>query len=77
MATLNIKNFPEPLYHKLQEQAEREHRSVAQEVIHLLEKVTETLEPVSLLELRGLGKECWAGVDPVEYIRKERDSWDS
>lgn len=77
MATLNIKNFPEPLYQRLQEQAERDHRSMAQEVIHLLEKVTETLEPVSLLELRGLGKECWEGVDAVEYIRKERDSWDS
>ncbi|HYG64471.1 MAG TPA: hypothetical protein VEL74_17970 [Thermoanaerobaculia bacterium] len=77
MATLNIKNFPEPLYRKLQEQAERDHRSMAQEVIHLLEKATETSEPVSLLELRGLGKECWAGVDAVEYIRRERDSWDS
>jgi len=32
-------------------------------------------EQLSLLELRGLGKECWAGVDPVAYIREERDSW--
>lgn len=30
----------------------------------------------SLLELRGLGKELWNGVDPEEYLRKERSSWD-
>ena len=36
MATLNIKNFPAPLYEKLRERAERERRSLAQEIIHLL-----------------------------------------
>jgi len=30
----------------------------------------------SLLELRGLGKEIWEGVDPVEYVKQERDSWE-
>jgi hypothetical protein len=30
----------------------------------------------SILELRGLGKEIWEGIDPDEYVRKERDSWD-
>lgn len=30
----------------------------------------------SILELKGLGKEVWEGVDVEEYIRKERDSWD-
>ena len=30
----------------------------------------------SLLELRGLGKEIWEGVDPVEYIKQERNSWE-
>jgi hypothetical protein len=29
-----------------------------------------------LAELRGLGKEIWAGVDVREYLRKERESWD-
>ena len=23
----------------------------------------------------GLGKEIWAGIDPLEYIRQERQSW--
>ena len=30
----------------------------------------------SILELRGLGKEIWEGIDPVEYIKQERDSWE-
>ena len=30
----------------------------------------------SILELEGLGKEIWEGIDPDEYVRKERDSWD-
>jgi uncharacterized protein YciW len=29
----------------------------------------------SILELDGLGKHIWQGVDPDDYIRKERDSW--
>ena len=29
----------------------------------------------SILELEGLGKHLWEGVDPDEYVRKERDSW--
>jgi len=30
----------------------------------------------SLLELEGLGKEIWQGIDLNEYIAQERDSWD-
>jgi hypothetical protein len=30
----------------------------------------------SILELRGLGKEVWAGVNPDEYVEEERASWD-
>lgn len=77
MATLNIKNFPDALYGKLQDRAEREHRSVAQEVIHLLEQVTEPPERLSILGLRGLGKDLWQGVDAAAHVRSERDSWDS
>jgi hypothetical protein len=77
MATLNIKNFPEPLYEQLQKQAEEEHRSVAQQVIHLVSKSVGRPKSRSILELRGLGKEVWEGIDPAEYVRQERDSWDS
>jgi hypothetical protein len=29
----------------------------------------------SLLELQGLGKGVWLGVDVDEYLRRERSSW--
>jgi hypothetical protein len=32
--------------------------------------------PRSILELRGLGKEVWEGIDPDEYVAQERDSWE-
>ena len=76
MATLNIENFPDALYEKLQEQAQQEHRSLAQQVIYILYNAVNR-ESVSLLKLRGLGKELWKDIDAVEHIREERDSWDS
>ena len=30
----------------------------------------------SILELQGLGKEIWQGMDAQEYVNKERASWD-
>ena len=29
----------------------------------------------SIMELEGLSKEIWQGVDAEEYIDRERDSW--
>jgi hypothetical protein len=38
---------------------------------------SETPKPKrSLLELRGLGKEIWEGIDAQEYVNQERSSWD-
>jgi hypothetical protein len=31
----------------------------------------------SIMELRGLGKELWKGVDVEKYINEERNSWNS
>ena len=28
-----------------------------------------------ILELQGLGKEIWRGMDAQEYVNQERDSW--
>ena len=76
MATLNVKNFPDRLYRKLQARAKRQHRSVAQEVTHILSAALEQPEPLSILELQGLGKEVWAEVDAAEHVESERRSWD-
>ena len=76
MATLNIKNLPDGLYKRLQARAKRERRSVAQEVTHLLSKALEAARPLSILELQGLGKEHWRGIDAGAHVRRERASWD-
>ncbi len=76
MATLNIKNLPDRLYKKLQARAKRERRSVAQEVTHLLDVALDTSEPLSILALRGLGKEHWKNIDAAAHVQRERAAWD-
>lgn len=76
LATLNIKNLPDSLYRKLQARAKRERRSVAQEVTQILSQAVEAAKPLSILELRGLGKEHWRGVDAGAHVEHERAGWD-
>jgi plasmid stability protein len=76
MATLNIKNLPDRLYRKIQARAHREHRSIAQEVIHILSTATENATPRSILELQGLGKDVWQKVDARKHVNRERREWD-
>lgn len=76
MAVLNVKNLPDALYRKLQARARRQHRSVAQEVTSILSEALSEPEPLSILELQGLGKEEWAGVDATAHVEEERRSWD-
>ena len=47
----------------------------------LLAEITERLEaptsgPLSILQLRGLGKDLWVELDAQEYLDRERSSWD-
>lgn len=76
MATLNIKNFPAGLYRKLKARARRQHRSMAQEVTHILERALEEPEALSILGLEGLGEELWSDVDAPAHVDRERGSWD-
>jgi plasmid stability protein len=76
MATLNVKNLPDGLYRKLQTRARRQRRSVAQEVIHLLSEALVAPKPISILELRGLGKDLWGDVDAAAHVKRERNAWD-
>jgi plasmid stability protein len=76
MATLNIKNLPDGLYRKLRARARRKRRSISQEVTRILEQAIEETEPLSLLELRGLGREHWAEVEASNHVERERRSWD-
>jgi plasmid stability protein len=76
MAVLNIKNLPDALYKKLRARAKRQHRSVTQEVTQLLSDALETPKPLSILELKGLGKEHWRKINAVQHVEQERNSWD-
>ncbi len=76
MAILNIKNFPDELYAVIKQRSKAERRSVAQEVIYLLEQAQSQPRPTSILELRGLGKSVWSGIDTDAFIDRERSEWD-
>jgi len=76
MATLNIKKLPDALYRRLKARAKRQHRSVAQEVTHILEEALDRAEPLSILGLQGLGKEIWAQTDASAHVEAERRAWD-
>ena len=41
----------------------------------LLRRHTATQIKHSVMELQGLGKEIWQGVDAQEYVDEERDAW--
>jgi len=62
VATLNVKNLPDGLYRKLQARARRQRRSVAHEITQILNEVLETPERLSILDLKGLGKELWRDI---------------
>ena len=76
MATLNIKNLPDALYRKLKKRAERQRRSIAQEVTQILADILAEKESLSILELRGLGQEQWRGTDAAAHVANERHAWD-
>ena len=76
MAILNIKNLPDALYERLKARAEQQHRSVAQEVTHILDQVLGGAEPFSIVDLQGLGKSAWSGTDAVAHVEVERRTWD-
>ncbi len=76
VATLNIKNLPDALHEKLKARARRERRSVAQEVTFLLSAALDTPPPLSIMDLQGLGKDLWQGVDAAAHIEAERAAWD-
>lgn len=76
MATLNVKNLPDGLYRRLQKRARDRRRSVAQEVTLILEAAVGRPEPVSILELRGLGKDAWRDTDAAAHVDAERRTWD-
>lgn len=68
-------------YHEVRRLAESltpdEQMQLIEDLFGLIrQRVTLTSKPKrSILELRGLGKEIWNGIDAQEYVNQERDSW--
>ncbi len=65
--------------YELLEEAKRLKQWQQKELIKLLVDHLASQPPKpkrSLLELQGLGKEIWQGVDAQEYINELRDEWD-
>jgi len=79
MATRTIKNLPDSLYKRIKRRAAGNRRSIAQQVVFLLDEATSDTPRVSLLELEGLGKNLWekelGGRDASAFIAEERDAW--
>ena len=72
---LHIDRLPSALHRRLMERARQSHRTVAGEATHLLERALEASEPLSLLELEGLGAALWEGDEAAEHVARERDAW--
>ena len=75
MATLNIKNLPDTLYRKLKARAKKQNRSLSSEVTVILSQAVNEREELSILELEGLGKDLWKGIDAAKHVNEERDNW--
>ena len=48
---------------------------LAEQLIALARQQLSGPAQYSILELEGLGKEIWEGIDAQEYVDRERDSW--
>lgn len=81
MPSLQVRELPEALYFKLSQAAERDHRSLAQEAVYILEKGLEIEKAPKLrrTELFGEIKAYRSVVDvdgleaPVDMMREDRD----
>ena len=47
-----------------------------EDIASMLRQQFTTQPKHSIMELKGLGKEVWQGVDVEKYIDEERNSWD-
>ena len=71
----------EDLHHQIVEQYQQltpsDIMSLVHELLVFYQIRMQSPRTHSLRELRGLGAKTWEGIDPQEYVDKERDSWES
>jgi ATP-dependent Clp protease ATP-binding subunit ClpA len=72
MATLHVRNVPEPLYHLLREAAERDGRSIGAQAVHLLQRV---LSPeAALASRRSFGARQFAESARELVVQAQREA---
>lgn len=68
-----------PTYDEVLHDARRlepaEQLRLAEQLIALARQRLAEPKKHSILEMEGLGKELWEGIDAQEYVNRERESW--
>ena len=66
-------------YREILEQIQRltpdEQRQLIKDIEAMLHRQAKPKHRHSIMELKGLGKEIWEGIDAQEYVNEERRSW--
>ncbi len=64
------------ILNKAQHLTPDEQLQLLEDLAALIRQQGKTRPKHSILELKGLGKEIWKGIDVEKYINEERNSWD-
>ncbi len=65
------------LWSQVQHLSSEEQLQLLVDLADLLKRPLATKPLHSILELKGLGKEIWQGIDVDQYLEDERNSWDN
>lgn len=76
MTTLNL-DLSDPLYNVLKSRAAANQGPVSEEVVEILASSLRELPPppLSILDLQGLGRDLWTGIEAAQHVHEERRSW--
>ncbi len=72
---ITLGDRPEDVHAKLGERAEYEHHQLAQKPLRITSEATSGETRASVMELHGLGRESWSGIDPQAYLDELRGTW--
>ncbi|MFY7802404.1 MAG: hypothetical protein ACOVQ7_03160 [Limnoraphis robusta] len=67
-------NYQE-IRHQVESLTPDEQLQLLEELVVLVRRRISLKSQRSIMELEGLGKEIWQGIDAQDYVNQERDSW--
>ena len=71
---LNMSNY-QNICHQVKRLTLNEQLNLLEELAAIIRSRMVIKPKRSIMELDGLGKEVWHGLDAQEYLNQERDSW--